>query len=169
METSCIKEWLVGSVRGHGPLQALIAFQPFVTDTREQRSHRRDLIHDFRRVPIFPAGTEPVCDVLDDDPVRPAPFDRIEHLIEPLDAALGTGERTFLFEARAGGQNHIGKTAGLAEKHILHHEKIELFECVGNVVDVRVHQAHLFAVYVHGPQVTLVDGVDHVMVVQALR
>src|ERR1700686_4504443 len=74
METLRVEERLIGAVRGYRPLQALVSFQPLVTDTSEQGSHRGDLVHDFRRVPIILACAEPVCDVLDDDPVRTASF-----------------------------------------------------------------------------------------------
>src|ERR1700720_598593 len=146
MEPSRIQERLIDPVRSDGPLQALVSLQPFVTDTREQWGHRGDLIHDFRRALIIPASAEPICDVLDDDPVRPASFERLEDLIDSLNAALGAGERALLFEARAGGQNHIGKPASLAEKDILHYEEIEFSERFRDMVDVRVDKSHLFAI-----------------------
>ena len=77
---------------------------------------------------VIPIRAQAIGDVLDDLPVGPASLQRLEHLIKPLDAPLRAGERAFLFEARAGGQHHVGKLARVAEENVLHHKKIELGE-----------------------------------------
>ena len=46
--------------------------------------------------------------------------------VQPLDAPLGIDEGSVLLQARAGGKNHVGEAAGLAEENILHDEKLEL-------------------------------------------
>src|ERR1700676_668212 len=166
METFCVEQRLIGAVGRDGPLKRAVALESFIVDSREHRRHRGNLIHDFSGVPIIPAGPEPVCYVLDDDPVRTAPFERFEHLIEPLYPALCTCEGAFLLEARTGGQNHVGKPAGLAEKDILHYEEIEFLECCRNIVGVRVDKSLLLTVQVHRSKRASMDSLDHLMVVE---
>ena len=105
-----VKQRLIDAVGGHRPLQRLVSFEPLVSHAGEQRRQRGDFVHDLRGVLIVPIGAEAVGDVLNDLPIGPAVLERLEHLIEPLNAPLGAGERAFFFQARARGQNHIGET-----------------------------------------------------------
>ena len=72
-------------------------------------------------------------------------------MVEALDASLGAGERPFLLEARAGGQDDVGIPAGLAEEDVLHDEEVELLEGVVDVVRVRVDDPELFAEEIQAP------------------
>ena len=104
---------------------------------------------------IVPARAELVGDVLDDLPVRPAPLERLEHLVEPLNPPLGARERAFLLEARRRRQHDVGEAAGVAEEDVLHDEEVELLERRAHVVRVRVDDAHLLADDVHRLELAL--------------
>ena len=54
-----------------------------------------------------------------------------------------------------------------AEKNLLHDEKVELRERGRDVVRIGVDHAHLLAEHVHRLQSAVVDGIDHLVVVQA--
>src|SRR5947208_4737677 len=94
---------------------------------------------------VAPAGPEAVREVLDDPPVRPTAFERLEDLVEALDAPLGAGERPVLLQAWSGGKHDVGVAARLGEEDVLHDEEIELRERSTDVVRVRVDDAHLLA------------------------
>ncbi len=115
----------------------------------------------------IPISAETIGDLLYDSPIRPAAFERLEHLIKPLDAALGAGERAFLFEAWAGGQNNIRKPAGVAEENVLDDKEIELGQGFLDKVLIRVHKADFLAEQVHRLEFSLVNRLDHFLVIQA--
>ena len=117
---------------------------------------------------IVPVRAQAVGDVLDDPPIGPASLQRLKHLVEPLNAPLGAGECSFLFQARRGGQDDIGEPAGLAEENVLHDEKLELAEGVLDIVGVGVDQAHFLAEQIHRLELALLDRVDHLVVIEAL-
>src|SRR5437879_6539722 len=93
----------------------------------------------------IPIGAQPIGYVLYDSPIGPAAFERFEHFIKSLDAALGARERAFLLEAWAGGQNDIRKTAGITKKDILYDEELELGQTFFDKVLIRVHEADFLA------------------------
>ena len=76
----------------------------------------------------MPVRSQMIGNVLDDLPIGPASLHRLEHLIKSLDAPLGARESPFLFQARTGGQYHVGKSARIAEEDILRDEKFEFGE-----------------------------------------
>ena len=163
-----IEERLVGPIGRNGPLQRLVSLEPLVAHAGEERRQRRDLVHHLRRMLIVPAGAEMVGDVLNDSPVRPRTLERLEHLVEPLDPPLGAREGPFLLQARRRRQHDVGKLARVAEEDVLHDEEVELLEGGAHVVRVRVDDAHLLADEVHRLELALVDGVHHLVIVQAL-
>ena len=101
-------------------------------------------------------------------PVRAAASDRFESLVEPLDAPFRAGEGTLFFQARTSGKHHVGEAAGHAEKDILNHEEFQFAESGADIIGVRIDDAHLFAEQVHCLQLSLVNGLDHFVIVQAL-
>ena len=115
---------------------------------------------------VIPVRPEMVRHVLDDLPVGPAPFERLEDLIEPLNSPLGAGERAFLFQARGGGQHDVGESAGVAEEDVLNDEEIKLGECILDVVRVGIDQAHFLAEQIHRLELAGVNGVDHLVIVE---
>src|SRR6266700_2528179 len=120
-----IKQRLVSAVRSHWPLQTFVSFKPFVGHSGEQWCQRSNLGVDLGRMLEFPISAETIGDLLYDSPIGPAPLQRLEHFVKSLDAPLGAGERAFLFEAWAGGQNDVRETAGVAKENILNDEEIE--------------------------------------------
>src|SRR5579864_3875818 len=98
---------------------------------------------------VLPACTEAIGDVLDDAPVRPAAFERLEHLVKALDSPLGAGERAFFFEARARRQYDVGILAARAEEDVLRHEELELGQPRADKVRVGIDKADLFPAHVH--------------------
>src|SRR6266446_6424000 len=79
-------------------------------------------------MPEMPVRSQTIRDLLDDLPIGPASLHWFEHLIKSLDAPLGVRESALLFQARTGGQYHVGKPAGIAEEDILRDEKFEFEE-----------------------------------------
>jgi hypothetical protein len=121
-----IQQRLIGAVGGHGPLQGFISFQSLVGHASEEGRQGSDLLVNLGRMPVIPSCAQALSDILNDLPVGPATFERLEHLVEPLDAPLCARKGAFLFEARAGGKDHIGKLARLAEEDVLGHKKFQL-------------------------------------------
>ncbi len=118
---------------------------------------------------ILPRRAETIGDVLDDSPVGAAAFQRFEHLVQPLDSPFRARKRAFFFEARARGQHHVSKTAGGAEKDVLHDEKVQFREPIADKVCVGIHKAHLFAKQIHGLELALMDRIDHFVIIESLR
>src|SRR5207245_10076246 len=100
---------------------------------------------DLGRMCEIPLGAGTIGDFLYDSPIGPAALQRFEHFIEPLDAPLRAGERAFLLQARAGGQDDIRKPAGVAKENVLNHEEIELRKTSIRNVLIRVHEADFLA------------------------
>src|SRR5207244_12891181 len=105
---------------------AFVEFTAVVGHSGEKGSQRSNLGINLGRMLEIPVGAQTIGDLLYDSPIGPAAFQWFEHLIKPLDAPLGAGERAFLFEAWAGGQNNIRKPAGVAKENVLDDEEIEL-------------------------------------------
>ena len=117
---------------------------------------------------IGPLRAEQIRDVLDDDPVGAAAGQRLHDLIEALDAPLGIGEGTLLFQAGRGGQHHVGQPAGGGEEDVLHHEEFQLLQRVLDLVDVGLDQVDLLAEDVHRLHLALLDALDHLVVIEPL-
>src|SRR5438132_11557532 len=96
-------------------------------------------------MPEMPVRSQTIRDVLDDLPIGPASLHRLEDLIKSLDAPLGARESALLFQARTGGQYHVGTPASIAEEGILRGEKFGSGELLPDDVSGRVHTAHSFA------------------------
>src|SRR5208337_1678502 len=125
-----------------------------------------NLLVNLRRMLVLPAGAQAIGDVLDDDPIGAAFSERFKNLVQTLNAPLGAGEGSFLFQTRTGGKNHVGKAAGLAEEDLLHHKEVELRQSVADIVGVGVDEAHFFAEYIHCLEFAIVDGVYHHVVIE---
>ena len=82
----------------------------------------------------MPTRSELVGNILDDLPIGLTTVERLQYLIKPLDAPLGTGEGSFLLQARCSGQHNIGVPAGIAEEDILHDKELELGQAIVNEV-----------------------------------
>src|SRR5262249_21235677 len=143
-----IVQRLVSSIRGDWPLQRLVSFEPLIAHACKHWSEGSNFTINLRRVLIIPLCTEPVCNVSDDLPIRPAFSQWLEHLIEPLNSSLSVRKRTFFFQTGAARQDYIGKTASDAEKDVLHDEEVELGERIADIVRIRIHNAHFFADHV---------------------
>src|SRR5213594_2055935 len=96
-----------------------------------------------------PTGAQTIGYVLYDSPIGPAAFERFEHFIKSLDAALGAGERAFLFEAWAGGQDYIRKPARVAEENVLDDKEIEVGQACIDKILIGIHEADFLAEQVH--------------------
>src|SRR5205085_6403635 len=127
-ETFGIEQRLIRSISRDGPLQGFVTLQPLVVDTGEHWSQRGNFIHDLGGMLIAPIAAQTVGDVLDNLPIRFTASERFEHFVEALNATLGASEGTLLLQARRAGQHNIRVTARVAEKDVLHDEKIKLLE-----------------------------------------
>src|SRR6266852_4758072 len=112
---------------------------------------------------IVPIGPEMICDVCDDLPIGPASCQRLEHFIKSLDSPLSAGESAFLFQTWSCRQNDIGILASDAKKDFLHDEEFELGERVANIVCVGIDDAHLLADQIHCLELTLLNGIHHLV------
>ena len=61
---------------------------------------------------------------------------RLERLIKPLNAPLGTGKRALFLQARTRRQNNVGVLARLAEKNVLNHKKVEALKPRPDVMSI---------------------------------
>src|SRR5438445_4815515 len=118
-----IKQRLVCAVRSHWPLQTFVSFKPFVGHSGEQGCQRSNLGVDLGWMLEIPISSKTIGDLLYDSPIGAGALQWFEHLIKPLDTSLGAGEGTFLFQAEAGGQNHVRKAGGVPEGNILDQEE----------------------------------------------
>src|SRR3981189_1972943 len=117
---------------------------------------------------IVPARSELVPNILDELPIRLTTLEWFQHLIEPLDASLGTGERPFFFQARCSGQHNVGVSARVAEKDVLYDKEVELAECVADIVSVGIDDAHFLADDIQRFELAGMNRFPHLMVVQSL-
>ena len=149
------------------PLQAVEAFEPLVADAGEERSEGGDLVHDLGGMRVVPVAAHAVGDELDDLPVGLRFAEGFERFVDALDAALGAGEGSVLFERGGGRKNEVGVAAGLGEVDVLHDEEVELGERGGDVVGVGVRGDGVFALDVHRLERAFEDGIDHLVIVFA--
>src|SRR5258708_35548681 len=108
-KTFCIKQRLIRSVLCNRPLEGLKSFEPFVRYACEQGRQRSDLAINFGGMPILPFRAEAIGNVPDNLPVWPAAFQRVEHLVEPLDAPFRAREGALFFKTWTGGRRAIGE------------------------------------------------------------
>ena len=93
----------------------------------------------------MPVRAHAVGDLLDDLPVRPAAFERFENPIQPLDAPLRAREGPFLFQTWTRGEHDIRKAAVVLKKISCTTKNSSLLNAVGDIIGVRVDDAHLLA------------------------
>ena len=158
----------VGPVRMHRPLQTLIAFEPFVADAGKQRGQPRDLIHDLGGVLVLPVTAHAVGDQLNDLPVGLRLAQRIERLVDALNAAFSAGEGAIFLERRAGRQHQIGVARGLRKVDVLHDEELQPAQRLAHILRVRVGGDRVFALDVPRLQLARVDRLDHAVVVETI-
>src|SRR5882762_1961842 len=115
----------------------------------------------------IPIGAETIGNFLYDSPIGPAALQGFEHFIKPLDAPLRAGERAFLLQAWAGGQDDIRKPAGVAKENVLDYEEIELGKASVHNVLIRVHETDFLAEQVHRLEFAQMNRIDHFFVIEA--
>src|SRR3981189_2996137 len=117
---------------------------------------------------IVPARSELVPNILDELPIRLTTLEWFQHLIEPLDASLGTGECPFFFQARCSRQHTIGVSARVPEKDVLYDKEVELAECGADMVSVGIDDTHFLADDIQRFELAGVNRFHHLVVVQSL-
>ncbi len=108
-----------------------------------------------------------VGDELDDLPVGFGFAEGLYSFVDSLDAAFGAGEGALFFERGGGREDDVGEAAGLGEVDVLDDEELAVAECVADVAGVGVGGDGVFALDVEALEFALLDGADHLVVVEA--
>ena len=97
----------------------------------------------------FSLVTHPLPEVAEDLPVGFRIPRWILGLPPALDPPLGVRLGAVLLRVAGGGQDHIGKTAGLGQEYVLDDQELEVLERLLDVPDVRVGEHRVLAHDVH--------------------
>ena len=152
--------------RGAGPLQApaahLGAVQPGVADAGEGRRQGGDLVHDLRGGHLLLGIAHAVHQVDDDVGIQAQIARHGDGLAHPLDPALGIAEGALLFGVGAAGEHYVGIAGRLRHKELLHHQEIQGFKGLDDVVGVRVGDDGVLAVNIESFDLSFDGGREHV-------
>ena len=134
---------------GNGPV--ILAFVDAVpVETGVDRAELAELVEDFFGRLVFEAGrAHALGNFADDPPVGLGFAPGLDGFAESLDTTLGVGLDTVGFAPRGGGQDDVGKLAGLGQENVDDNEVIETLESVLAVVLVRVCHDSVFPVDEH--------------------
>ncbi len=144
-----------------GPLHRAFAIDERVAHAGEARRRRGDLVHDFARMGIAPAGAQNVGERHRHLPVGKSRLGRHD-LAHTVDAPLGIGEGSVLFEKARAGQEDMGVIGRFVDKEVVDDDAVHGGEAGGDVARVGVGLQDVLALDVEATERAVERGVEHV-------
>ncbi len=117
---------------------------------------------------VLPVRAEPVGDELNDLPIGLGIPERLQCLVEALDAALRVHEGAVFFKRGRSGQHQVGEPAGFREGDVLHDQELQFAKSLAHIIGIAVGGDGVFALDVHGADFPFVNGFHHLAIVLAL-
>ncbi len=148
------------------PLDAAQLVELLERHARERRGEGGDLVHDLGLVRVRHLVAHRRRDLDRDLPLVLAGR-RCHDGPDPVDPALGVGERPVLLEERGPGQEDVGVLGGLIEEQVLYDDQVHRHERGGHVLGVRVRLGQVLALDEDAPERAVDGRAEHVRDAQA--
>ena len=143
------------------PLHRAFAVEKVEGHAGEARRGLGDLVHDFGRMAVGPLQPHLLRKPLRHLPVGKAVLRR-HHLADAVDAPLGVGEGSVLFEEGRARQEDMGIVGGLVEEEVVHDDAFHRCQAGGHVLRVGVGLQNVLALDIDALERAVDGGVQHV-------